>query len=148
MPTRPAVPRKKPVLLALLLLGFALWITGICVSIAHEPPEGSPSADTLRTDLTEAVRDRDADRLQNLFAPDTVGDDYAETLLPRLTDAGVTNPPATRQAAADGDFLHLKIHPKATAPDGRPTCLTWQVTQADDRWYADGVLPLTPPACP
>ncbi|MFJ2738581.1 hypothetical protein ACIO3O_02830 [Streptomyces sp. NPDC087440] len=144
MPSRPAVPRKKPVLLALLLLGFALWITGICVSIAHEPPEGSPSAAALRTDVAQAVRDRDADRLQNLFAPDTTGDDYAETLLARLTDAGLANPPATLRTTGDARFVQLL----ATAADGRPSCLTWQVTQADDRWYADGVPPLTPVACP
>ncbi len=143
MASHPAVPRKRPVLL-LLPLGLVLWLTAVCVSIAHEPPEGSPSATALGTDVTRAVRDRDADRLQRLFAPDTVGDDYAATVLARLTDAGLTSPPATVRTTDGGQFLHLQ----AIAAHGRPTCLTWQITRTDGRWYADGIPPLAPPACP
>ncbi|MFJ4879434.1 hypothetical protein ACIP93_30120 [Streptomyces sp. NPDC088745] len=131
-------------MLLLLPLGLVLWLAAVCVAIAHEPPEGSPSATALSTDVTRAVRNQDADRLQRLFAPDTVGDDYATTLLARLTGAGPTSPPATVRTADGGQFLHLGT----TAADGRPTCLTWQITQTDDRWYADGIPPLAPPACP
>ncbi|MFI0975793.1 hypothetical protein ACH4SP_02050 [Streptomyces sp. NPDC021093] len=138
MTSRPAHPRKKQLLVTLLLLGFALWITGICVSIAHEPPEGSPSTSTLRDDVAASVREQDADRLQNLFLKDRAADEYAQGLLDRMEESRLDGAPVTLESAHGRQFLRIK----GSAPDG-PVCVAWQVTQQDDRWYVDGIPPVT-----
>ncbi|MGW7416378.1 hypothetical protein [Streptomyces sp. NPDC054863] len=138
MTSRPARPRKQQFLVTLLLLGFALWITGICVSIAHEPPEGSPSARALRDDVAASVRDQDADRLQNLFLKDSAADAYAQDLLDRLKDSRLEGAPVTLESAHDRRFLRIM----GAAPGG-PGCVAWEITQQDDRWYVDGIPPVT-----
>ncbi|MFJ6698134.1 hypothetical protein ACIQM4_18975 [Streptomyces sp. NPDC091272] len=138
MTSRPVRPRKQQLLVTLLFLAFALWITGICVSIAHEPPEGSRSAHALRDDVAASVREQDADRLQNLFLKDSVADEYAQDLLDRLRAAGPGNAPVTLESFHGGQFLRIK----GTAPAG-PVCVAWQITQQDDAWYVDGIPPVT-----
>lgn len=138
MTPRPARPRKKQLLATFLLLGFALWITGIFVSIAHEPPEGSPSADALRDDVAASVRAQDADRLRNLFLKDSVADEYAQGLLDRLKESRPEGVPVTLESVGDRQFLRLK----GAAAEG-PVCVAWQVEQQEGRWYADGIPALT-----
>jgi hypothetical protein len=129
----PRQPRRKNFLAALLLLGLLAWLIAILVSLAGEPPEGSSSPDALRSDVAAAVRERDADRLQNLFAEDTVADGYAEALLDRVDDAAPLS--AALRTAGGGRLLALE------APG---VCLSWSLAHRDDRWFLDGVPPLHP----
>lgn len=142
MPTMTGKRWKSRLLPAALIAGFIAWMTVVCVSIANEPPEGSASAHGLRSDVIQAVRAQDADRLQNLFHKDTVADDYAKSLLSRLKEAESSETDLTLHAEDQKEFLVLK----GTSTDGA-VCVPWQVTEEDGRWYLDGTPPLVPTGC-
>ncbi|MET9513158.1 hypothetical protein ABZX62_32740 [Streptomyces flavidovirens] len=142
MPTMTGKRLKSRLLPAVLIAGFIAWMTVVCVSIANEPPEGSPSAKGLRSDVARAVQAQDADRLQNLFHKDTVSDDYAKRVLSRLKEAESSDTDLTFHEEDQKQFLVLK----GTSTDGA-VCVPWQVTEEDGRWYLDGTPPLTAPSC-
>ncbi len=117
-------------------------MTVVCVSIANEPPEGSASANGLRSDVVQAVQGQDADRLQNLFHKETVADDYAKSVLSRLKEAESSDTDLTLHEENQKQFLVLK----GKSTDGA-VCVPWLVTEEDGRWYLDGTPLLTAPSC-
>ncbi|OEJ61864.1 hypothetical protein BGM19_31420 [Streptomyces agglomeratus] len=142
MPTMTGKRWKTRLLPAFLIAGFVVWMTMVCVSIANEPPEGSASAQSLRGDVAQAVQDQDADRLQNLFHPDTVADGYATALFERLKEAESSDVSPTLRTEDQQQVLVLK----GTSADGA-VCVPWQVTEEDSRWYLDGTPPLNAHFC-
>jgi hypothetical protein len=114
----------------------------VCVGIYNEPPQGAATVEGLSRDVREAMRQQDADRLQNLFAKDTVADDYAENLLDRLGAARMADRATPTLAEVSGDqALVLR-------DAGQAICMPWLVTKDHDRWYLDGVPPVSPAFCP
>jgi hypothetical protein len=133
---------KSRLLPGSLLIGFLAWMSVVCVSIANEPPEGSSSDTSLGTDVAEAVQAGDANRLQNLFHRDTVGDAYAQSLLDRLRDAEAANLSVRLESDGGAKLLVLGGH---TA--GRAICIPWKAKESDGRWYVDGTPVVRATSC-
>ncbi|WP_432095649.1 hypothetical protein [Streptomyces sp. bgisy100] len=118
-----------------LLTFLALWLGLVCYSIATEPPPGAASPQALREDTRKAVREKDADALQNLFDKDTVVDEYAERYLKELRGDRVRDVDAVTQAQGRGTYLMLH----GAGED--PVCTSWRTVRKDGRWMLDGTAP-------
>ncbi|SDN08440.1 hypothetical protein [Allokutzneria albata] len=62
---------------AWILVVAVAWIATITVLIMSKPEDGAPSADVLATQIADALRAQDADRLAQLVSLDEGGDEVA-----------------------------------------------------------------------
>ncbi|GAA4037702.1 hypothetical protein GCM10022247_74440 [Allokutzneria multivorans] len=62
---------------AWILVVAVAWIATITTLIMSKPEDGAPSADVLATQIADALRAQDADRLAQLVSLDAGGDEVA-----------------------------------------------------------------------
>ncbi len=115
------------------------WITFIGFLLWREPPAGSPSPEALLVAVRASVIGSDADGLANAFSTDTVGNSYPASYLTKVRS--LESDSLTIEVVPDGQGQQLVM--RATDHSGAPVCTAWQLVNDDQRWFLDGVPPLT-----
>ncbi|MGC4986611.1 hypothetical protein ACLQ18_39470 [Streptomyces sp. DT193] len=124
---------KFPLGVTAALAVLCTWMAFVCYSIATEPEKGAGNLQKLQSDVTDAVRNHDADSLQRLFDEDTVGDSYASKYMKRLKEFPVENARTTLTTHLGNAYVILHVDDKRAA-----FCTSWLIAEKDGRKFLDG----------
>ncbi|MEV0264273.1 hypothetical protein AB0I49_23470 [Streptomyces sp. NPDC050617] len=138
---------------------LAMWVAAEVFFINNDPEPGASSRTALEEQVLKAARNGDADGLKQLFAKDSVADDYAKDYLDRLSDAEPSGLKVSVHARGGAEFLTLAGASGSTsgksgnagesgkAAKGGAICTSWQVESDGGRWFLDGTPPVEPTPC-
>ncbi|MFB9907378.1 hypothetical protein [Allokutzneria oryzae] len=112
-----------------ILVMAVAWITTILVMITGRPEDGAPSADVLATQIADALRAQDADRLARLVSLESGGDEVAKVTVANFGSVD-TNLISSHLERRNG----VQVVVDYVRPDGGQGALRLPAVLASGRW--------------
>ncbi|QWF82797.1 hypothetical protein [Amycolatopsis sp. CA-230715] len=135
------ITRRRVVVTVIVLLG-ASWLTTLTVLIAQQPEAGVPSPSELRTTLEQALNSKDAKALETVLDyPPSAAADFAKSYAARFTQEGARDVRVTLAPAGDAPTTATVT---GVLADGRRFGYPLALKEDGGNWSVAFVPPFSP----